>query len=238
MKKIMLSLLAFLFAGSVYSQVGINTANPQATLHIEPTSSSNPGVQDGILIPRIRNFPATNPSRPGQIVFLKDNVSLADNFYYWSGSQWLTFPGSGERDIDPTLYAFDGTGFSGSGLTRTLRFTKFKKASSDGFTVSNDEITVGKTGLYLISLTTSVKRTGTQDQQANFSYNVLVNGITKSGTVSSVAAESTSSTSVRFGFMYTLNAGDKLSVTVTKTNEGSTTFSSFGVNSLMLYLIK
>jgi len=233
----MLSICCMLLASLSYAQIGIKTSSPNAALHIEPSSVSAPTGEDGILVPRIQNFPAVNPVRAGQIVFLKDNTVLADGFYYWTGTAWLSFPALMEREIDPTLYAFDGVGYSGTSLSREINFTKFKKKTTDGFSVSNNEITVGKSGLYLMSLTTNTKRAGAPEQQANFTYSVLLNGTGVASVVSSVAAEPVSSTSAKFSFLQRLAAGDKLKASVEKSNEGSTTFNSFGINSLTLYFI-
>jgi len=45
-----------------YSQVGINTTTPNAQLDIRSSNQVTPSNNDGILIPKIDAFPATNPT--------------------------------------------------------------------------------------------------------------------------------------------------------------------------------
>ncbi|PID95317.1 MAG: hypothetical protein CSA95_00335, partial [Bacteroidetes bacterium] len=70
---------------------GINTDNPQATLDIK-TDSANPQSTDGLLIPRMDAFPATDPGveQDGMMVFITGNGATAKGFYYWdhNATQW------------------------------------------------------------------------------------------------------------------------------------------------------
>lgn len=54
------------------SQVGINTDAPKAVLHINALSDIAPKTTDGILIPKVKNFPIENPVM-GMLVFLEGN---------------------------------------------------------------------------------------------------------------------------------------------------------------------
>lgn len=220
------------------SQVGINTNNPKALLHINPLSSSTSSGEDGILIPRIENFPAVNPQRLGQIVFLKDNKTLNNGFYYWDGNNWITFPDSVEKSEDETIYVFDGLNYTGTDLMRTMNFTKYKKANLDGFSILNNEISVGKSGLYLVSLTANTKKPSGSEDQANFLYSVLHNGSVANSVNTSIAAEATSSTSATISFLKRLKVGDKLKATITKTDQGPNNYVAFGINNLTLFFIQ
>ncbi len=223
---------------SLFSQVGINTENPKAVLHVETLSTSVSTGKDGILIPRIKNFPATKPERLGQLAFLKDNGTLKNGFYYWDGKNWTPFPESIERTVDETIYVFDGSGYTGSDLKRTINLSKYKKAKLDGFSISNNEINVGKSGLYLISLTANTKKPGDGLAQANFSYAVLVNNDLANAVNTSIAAEDVSSTSATVSFLKRLKAGDKLKATITKSNQGPNNYVAFGNNNLTLFFIQ
>lgn len=228
---------------SAFSQSGIVTKNAKANLHIEPSSITNPTGQDGILVPRVQNFPVTNPTRLGQLVYLSGNATLNDEFYYWDGSNWVPFTKVLNRDLDETIYAFDGQGYTGASPQRTINFSRFLKASTDGFSVNNNEITVGKNGLYLISFTANTKKPLGANEQANFTYTILVNGTAASSVQTSIAAEEVSSTSASFSFLKRLNAGDKLTASVNKSNVGSTVttlsnYEAFGINNLTLYFIQ
>ncbi|RKS95861.1 hypothetical protein BCF58_3519, partial [Chryseobacterium defluvii] len=58
MKKNTIILGAILASMLSFAQVGIRTQVPSASLHIEPSSISSPTGMDGILIPRVKAFPA------------------------------------------------------------------------------------------------------------------------------------------------------------------------------------
>lgn len=235
-KKLFLSLIFCSIFTS--AQVGINTDQPKATLHIESLEENNIGGKTGILIPRVKNFPDVNPVRLGQLLFLNNNDSLDDGFYYWDGNVWIPFPANIEREIDETIYSFDGQGYTGTNLQRNINFSRFVKANTDDFTLNNNEITIGKNGLYLVSFTSNSKKPSGAEEQANFTYSILVNANTASSVYTSIAGESTASTSAAFSFLKRLNAGDKLKATVTKSNQGPNNYQAFGINNLTLFFIQ
>lgn len=237
-KNILSGCVALFFSLPFYAQVGINTKNPAATLHIEPSSSASPTGKDGIIVPKVQNLPSVNPSRLGQFIFLENNATLADGFYYWDGSSWVSFPESIDRNTDNTIYSFDGQGYTGTALSRNINFSRYIKASTDGFTLNNNTITVGKGGLYLISFTGNSKKPSGAEEHANFTFSVLVNGVQASSVQTSMAAESTASVSTAFSFLRRLNVGDNLTATVTKSNEGPNNYQAFGINNLTLFFIQ
>ncbi len=79
----------FLFTNITYSQVGIGNTAPKSILDIQASSQSNPTNTDGLLIPRIDAFPATNPGtdQDGMLVYLTTNTK----FYYWdnANTSWI-----------------------------------------------------------------------------------------------------------------------------------------------------
>jgi trimeric autotransporter adhesin len=68
MKKFTVLLLVFQFS---FSQVGINTTSPNALMELKTANEANPLPTDGILVPKIDVFPATNPSssQQGMLVY-------------------------------------------------------------------------------------------------------------------------------------------------------------------------
>lgn len=89
----------FLFSTSLalHAQVGINTTSPQSTLDIRSSSQTLPINRDGILIPKIENFPITTPtlSQDGMLVYHKGNALQAKGFYYWDDTLdvWVFYGG-------------------------------------------------------------------------------------------------------------------------------------------------
>ncbi len=91
MKKLLCILLlspAFLFA-----QVGVGTTNPNASLDIRSSNQATPANTDGLLIPKIDEFPATNPNggQTGMLVYVTGNGAPTRGFYYWVNgiSAWV-----------------------------------------------------------------------------------------------------------------------------------------------------
>lgn len=83
---------------AVQGQVGINTATPNAQLDITSSNTASPANTDGILIPKINTFPATNPTalQQGMLVYLTTttifaSVSRSPGFYYWDNptTNWI-----------------------------------------------------------------------------------------------------------------------------------------------------
>lgn len=102
-----ISLLFFLLSVTLVAQVGIGTTNPQASLDIFTLDPSNPSETDGILIPRIDEFPATNPgvSQDGMIVFVTGLGSINKGLYYWDNSipDWVSLSTTTTERIDDLI---------------------------------------------------------------------------------------------------------------------------------------
>ncbi len=87
------------------AQIGIGTTTPRATLDILSSNQAAPANIDGILIPRVDTFPATNPTaaQNGMLVFLT-TVSGANQpgFYYWNNasSAWVGINSTVSSDAD------------------------------------------------------------------------------------------------------------------------------------------
>ena len=83
-----------LFGVLSFAQVGINTTTPNALLDIRASSATAPTNTDGLLIPKIDVFPATNPTaaQQGMLVYLTTTSgSNAPGFYYWDNptTTWI-----------------------------------------------------------------------------------------------------------------------------------------------------
>ncbi|MBV1924167.1 MAG: hypothetical protein KUG68_09085, partial [Flavobacteriaceae bacterium] len=82
-----------------YAQVGIGTTNPNATLDIQSSDVTTPANTDGILIPKIDEYPAVNPTaaQDGMLVFVTGNGGVTKGFYYWDNTvtSWEALAGVG-----------------------------------------------------------------------------------------------------------------------------------------------
>ena len=71
------------------AQVGVNTTTPNAQLDIVSSNQATPSNTDGILIPRINVFPATNPTASQQSMMVYLTTTSGSNqpgFYYWDNT--------------------------------------------------------------------------------------------------------------------------------------------------------
>ncbi|PWJ96760.1 endosialidase-like protein [Flavobacterium araucananum] len=128
----------FLFCFSVstilYSQIGINTANPQGTLDITASSSVTPANNDGLLIPRIDAFPTINPGAGQNSILVYLNLDTGagspfgvnpPGFYYWSFPQlrWIGLDSSAlSWSLNGNSATIDGTNFIGTTDNVPLNF--------------------------------------------------------------------------------------------------------------------
>jgi len=87
----------------LFSQVGINTTTPNASLEIKSSNQATPSNTDGILIPKIDTFPAINPTalQQGMLIYLTTTVGINQpGFYYWNNSStsWVALIGNEDAD--------------------------------------------------------------------------------------------------------------------------------------------
>ena len=119
MKKLILPIL-FFFTTLSFAQVGINTTNPEAQLDIKSSNQALPSNRDGLLIPKIDTFPATNPTiaQQGMLVYLTTLVGTNQpGFYFWDFATLAWRPIAGATAAGTLDQAYD---FGGAGLGRTI----------------------------------------------------------------------------------------------------------------------
>lgn len=112
MKKI-IPILFYLLSIGLYAQVGVGTTNPQSALDIEASNVTNPANSDGILVPRVANFPTTDPTaaQDGMLLFYTGTSRSGKGFYYWNQSitDWV-FIASGSKNTLDQAYDEGGAG--------------------------------------------------------------------------------------------------------------------------------
>ncbi|WP_178989581.1 tail fiber domain-containing protein [Winogradskyella schleiferi] len=86
------------------AQVGINTTSPNASLDIQSSNQTTPTNTDGILIPKIDDFPVTIPTaaQDGILVYVTGNGAPAKGFYYWDNVSisWIALSGATIQKIN------------------------------------------------------------------------------------------------------------------------------------------
>jgi len=116
-----------------YSQVGVRNTDPKAVLDIKASNQGTPLYTDGILVPRIATFPATNPGvdQTGMLMYLTTtNGPNTPGFYYWDNG-WYKLNSGAPPVIYPT----------------TPSIQCFNQNSSDSLTGANtNPVTIRWTG--------------------------------------------------------------------------------------------
>lgn len=94
MNKVILTyLIGFCFLSGM-AQVSVGHQDPKSLLDIDAVNPGTPTGTDGILIPRLTNFPSVDPAtdQEGLLVFLDNTTPYAGRgFYYWDDlrSKWI-----------------------------------------------------------------------------------------------------------------------------------------------------
>ncbi|CAM3375018.1 hypothetical protein FLLO111716_07000 [Flavobacterium longum] len=101
--KLLFALL--LFTSMMTAQVGVNTTAPNSQLDIRSSNQATPANTDGVLIPKVDTFPATNPTaaQQGMLVYLTTAVGpKTPGFYYWDNPTltWIGLNSSANPDAD------------------------------------------------------------------------------------------------------------------------------------------
>ncbi|MCH2196552.1 tail fiber domain-containing protein [Kordia sp.] len=128
----------FFFCYTLCAQVGIGNTDPKAQLDISASNSAAPSTIDGILIPRIDEFPSTNPGvdQDGMMVFVTGNGSEPRGFYFWNNNStsWTIVLGA---SVSPnTLDSAYDQGGGGNGKNITADSGAVRIDGTDGFVVT------------------------------------------------------------------------------------------------------
>ncbi len=241
MKKILYT-LAVILAGKAYSQIGINTSTPKATLDVAVQDSANPKNTDGVIIPRVTSLNNSETKETGLLIFLDfedpSTQTIERGFYYWNGTQWIPFYTSNQITTDRTIVVaqckdtFDEGPYTMSASESDIRNLGFLAGSikpssaSTSFSInSSGALVVSKKGYYSVTGVVSMNVNAVNSFRRDaYDYNLLVNGNTS--TVTSAYGfpnngnnySFTSNTPVS-GVLY-LNAGDTLKFRINRYQKG------------------
>ncbi|WP_299333662.1 hypothetical protein [uncultured Psychroserpens sp.] len=189
MKTKLLFVIIFSFAIHwVSAQVGIGTTEPKASLDVASSDMTNPSNTDGLLIPKIDNFPSTNPGtdQDGMMVFVTGNGVPAKGFYYWNNgtTSWVNIQG-----IQDTDWLGSGTGAPANNITDNI-------------------YTLGQVQIGSVSATNTSSLRVTSDLSSNFTGLELLHSGSDAGKIGyGIYNQSTISNAIRFSNFYNINSG-------------------------------
>ncbi|MDN4013426.1 hypothetical protein QX233_13195, partial [Chryseobacterium gambrini] len=123
MKNRLLVLSGVFFYTMSFSQVGINTPTPEATLDVRAKNhNGSVTATDGILVPRVNSL-ATSGSVNGQLVYLTQTTTTpaySKGFYYWDGTKWVVLSNNSSSSLTGDVINVAGLG---SGLSSPNAFS-------------------------------------------------------------------------------------------------------------------
>lgn len=148
MKRILMVLFLIGIPVFGFSQVGINTTNPNAQLDIKSSNQAAPANTDGILIPKIDSFPVTNPTaaQNSMMVYLTTtSAGKSPGFYYWDNPtvSWKGLGGDKGWDL-PGNTVSDTTKFVGTVNSTDLIF---KSENHRGGRIGTTNTSIGRHAL-------------------------------------------------------------------------------------------
>jgi len=171
-KSILLSAaLLLLLCKDGIAQLGIGAPTPAALLDASSSAPSAPASTDGLLVPRVSAFPATNPgaTQNGMMIYLTAIVSgNAPGFYYWDNpsTSWKKIVvGSSASPTTgygaPVVSAAGGTNlvYGTGGWTNNVLTNVALASTSDPtgiYNAATGTITIAQAGLYYFSSTTTL----------------------------------------------------------------------------------
>ncbi len=136
MKKLVCILAVLTLGYAATAQVGIGNTDPKASLDI--SAKVTPDNTDGLLIPRIDNFPTPAPTvdQDGMMVFATGAGAPAKGFYYWDNglNSWITVTGAGGGTLGEA-YDFGG---AGNGRVINANDGAVTISGEDGITITGE----------------------------------------------------------------------------------------------------
>ncbi len=153
MKKTIYSTILFFMYWSIQAQVGINTVAPNALLEVQSSNQATPATTDGILIPKVDDFPSANPStnQDGMMVFATGNGAPTKGFYYWNdnSNSWSALGPAPSMGLEQITEATN-TGWRLAG-SNPLNFGNIGFKAVDASISNNTSSSFGATGNYSFS---------------------------------------------------------------------------------------
>lgn len=173
MKKKLLIAGAFCSSVGMFSQMGVNTTNPQATLDVVATPSVTTKA-DGFIAPRLTGSElkakdnAYGNSQKGTIIYVTQGLVPGDTtqktkgvitagYFYFNGTEWVRFNDLARAPLTVTAFNASGNAEPGISLASspenklTFPIVNITADTTIGSWNGANEFTVLKKGVYLIS---------------------------------------------------------------------------------------
>ncbi len=238
--------LCFTFFAStqLIAQVGINTTNPKANLDVTASNPTTPTNMDGLLVPRVSNFPSTSPTanQNGMLVFYTTSGGAnTPGFYYWNQPTTAWVKVTDENSIISQYWSKSGTFLSPTTTGDDLLF-----GNNEHITLKNASTTPDPFIYMYQSIGSNVERIILRENPSSaidFSFNPTTNAfLFKNGTTNTVTIDVDNNTPLdvlgsislgNTGNKYTLpnNNGNANDILVSD-GAGNTSWTNFGSSNI------
>ncbi|MBT8262162.1 MAG: hypothetical protein KJO05_05020 [Bacteroidia bacterium] len=239
MKRLIILVAACIVGHTSQSQVGIGNTDPKSSLDITATNVATPSNTDGILIPRIDDFPVSDPGvdQDGMLVFVTGNGTPSEGFYYWDQGtmSWVSVGGATSDsdwyevgtnnpadDISDNIYHLGNLAVGGNSTSTTSPLLVQGDVSTDLSNILTSVNGAFPSGTYFGMsnsgvLTGAGNYTGISNSLAGSNdgtIRAVSNSFLNSGTGQKIGIENTfnSADGVRKGFRNYFSAGNSISM--------------------------
>ncbi|WP_124980979.1 complement C1q domain-containing protein [Nonlabens xiamenensis] len=163
---------------NTYGQIGLGTNDPQALLDMRVSNQAAPDNTDGLLIPRLDEFPAVDPTfnQDAMMVFITGNATAVRGFYYWdnNSSSWVKVGRDATSDFSLTRVSLSGNQALAATGAQKINFDNVIFDINNEFDTANNRFVAQQPGYYRVN---AVYHTVTAQSNSNFyGIAVFVNG--------------------------------------------------------------
>lgn len=222
----------------VQAQIGIGTPSPDAQLDIRSSNQAAPANNDGILIPKVDVFPATNPTvaQQGMLVYLTTATTFGGNpkpigFYYWNDSpaDWIGISSAANGDHD---WYEVGTTTAPNAITDNMFHTGNVAIGKNTATSALDVSSIGAAASGIVNILNSTVTNG--GAISKFGINNTIQGSSDDGMITQQNVITSTGNGDHLGVFNALSGngtGAKVGVRsqITSTNSGGI----YGVNNII-----
>lgn len=174
MKKQLLTIFTLAIGTLTFAQVGVNTANPEASFDITAKTTTGTSTE-GLLVPRVDRLKAQSMTNiPNSTLIYVNSIAngtLAGNavninsegYYFYNGTAW-------SKLLDTNLYNSDGILTGNRIVTQGANTLSFNPTTNNGFSI--------KGSLFSVDAAANRIGIGTTTPTAPFELRTTLNGIT------------------------------------------------------------
>jgi hypothetical protein len=213
----------FLLSIEIHAQVGINTSEPHALLHIN--KNGNASTEPGITLPNVYQFTSEsmNQNHHGQLVYYDNKGDLGkgkDGYYFYDHTnqnwQYIFREGSEKENLFKTIVSSLGIVISATETINNWVESPLNSidTSNPSYFIQNGKLTIGKAGKYSVFYSGAAQKDDLNNNLAGIESGLFINNETSPVIFASTTLPSSDNNyragSLNFSSIITLNKGDEI----------------------------